>query len=309
MSVVLDTRNAKLDGSVAYEVAFTADGESSVMAFVVRAGEYGTGRDAPNPLRVCTDRIRAGLSEAACLAATWGEGLDDIGDVTRGGALVYLQFRRLPGDSGPVALDGALGLISSGFGLWPITAIGSSVSAGSASGSQIAVVRAIGRSVSSGSAKAAQIAVARGIGTSVSKGTAAASEASSGPTPYYVLLESENIKSTTLSATKENNVNAFYYWVASGNVDVRLGSGDWSAAQSTSGVFEYKTFTRTAVGGETTVSFRNSGSGGALTFTFPGGMSLSAGQTVTFKLFLDDDAGDLYLHSSDLVGQTYVEVG
>jgi len=306
--MMLDFSGTLYDAETPYEVPFTANGESAVIAFVIRA-EYGTGRAAPNPLFVYSDRIRVGLSDEACRAAEWGAGLADVGDVTAGGVACYIQFRREEGDgSDAVSLTDALGLVSSGFEEWPQGAHGVSVSLGTASGVSVVLAGAHGSSLSYGTAAGAQTAPASASGVSVSTGTASGSAGSSGPTPYYVLLESENIKSYTLSTTKQNNPNAYYSWSTPGNVDVRLGSGTWSATQSTSGAFGHKTFTRTAAGGETTVSFRNSGSGTVLTFTFPGGMSLATGQVVTFKLFLEDYEGELYLHSSDLVGQTYVEV-
>ena len=172
MSVVLDFSGTLYDDATPYEVPFSSDGESAVVPFVIRA-EYGTGRAAPNPLYVYSDRIRVGLSEAACLEATWGAGLDDVGDVTVGGVACYIQFKREAGDgSEAVPLTDALGLVSSGFTDWPQGAHGTSVSLGTATGSAVVLAGAHGRSVSSGTAAAAQITPGVAHGASVSYGEA-----------------------------------------------------------------------------------------------------------------------------------------
>lgn len=173
MGLVLDFGATVLDGSVTLPVAFSG-GTSGVLSFVARADAPGTGRTAHNPLRVYSDRIRVGTSEAACLEAEWGASLDDVGLVDDTGVTLYIQFRRLPGD-GSVALTDSLGMVSTGFVVLTNTARGVSVSYGTGSAAQLAPASAHGCSVSSGAAAAgAVVPPAIGGGVSVSYGSAAA---------------------------------------------------------------------------------------------------------------------------------------
>lgn len=175
MGVILDFGTSVLDGATALPVSF-AGGVSSVLSFVARSDAPGTGRTAHNPLRVYSDRIRVGTSEAACLEAEWGASLDDVGLVDDTGVTLYIQFRRLPGD-GSVALTDSLGMVSTGFVVLTNSARGVSVSYGFGSAAQIAVASGHGVGVSVGTAVgSAWVPPAAAGGVTVSHGSASAAQ-------------------------------------------------------------------------------------------------------------------------------------
>ena len=150
MGVTLDFGTTILDGTNSLSVPFDSNGESAVLSFTAESSVEGEGRVSPNPLYVYSDRIRVGLSEAACLSAAWGAGLEDVGEVPS--PPVYIQFRRLSGDVGEIDLSDSVGMIASGFE------------------SIVVVARAHGVSVSLGTASGRQTQPAAGHGTSVSLG-------------------------------------------------------------------------------------------------------------------------------------------